>query len=309
MASLIGDAVGGVMFKSYYTLPEAARYLASELNEDLTEIDLLLAAKRGDLILSLVFQEPPLCLITSKIDNPTEEEIRKWRSCMCLDWVGSEAYRIEVKRILAMEEDGLFDIENLGDAAAFFGAELVRHGYPSTTTSLNRWLSAIEMGGIYFKRKDCDGYFKPATFTPLYPPPKEPADTEEEAAWEKYRQYLYEYSLKEIQPSFWIHDYPKTFEELPNASLVVRKENFTALIKDKRFARVPSQKTINKQNVLIAVMAQMITGKTNASKSAKAGRLVDDIQKKATALGWKAPDIDPRTLQKYIEEGEEILKQ
>lgn len=297
------------MFKSYYTLPEAARYLASELNEDLTEIDLLLAAKRGDLILSLVFQEPPLCLITSKIDNPSKEEIDKWRSCMCLDWVGSEAYRIEVKRTLVMEEDGLFDIENLGDATAFFGAELVRHGYPSATTTLNGLFPAFGTGGIYFKRKDCDGYFKPATFTPLYPPPKEPADTEEEATWEKYQQHLHEYTLKEIEPSFWIHNYPKTFEELPNATLVVRKENFIALIKDKRFARAPSQKTINKQNELIAVMAQMIIGKTNASKDARAQRLVEDIREKATELGWKAPDIAPRTLKKYIDEGEEILKQ
>ena len=72
---------------------------------------------------------------------------------------------------------------------------------------------------------------------------------------------------------------------------------------------VPSPKTINKQNELIAVMAQMIIGKTNASKSAKVERLVADIQKKATELGWKAPTIDPKTLKKYIEEGEDILKQ
>ena len=79
--------------------------------------------------------------------------------------------------------------------------------------------------------------------------------------------------------------------------------------KGRRIQIAPSPKTINKQNELIAVMAQMIIGKTKASKSAQAQRLVADIQKKATELGWEAPDIDPRTLKKYIDEGEEILKQ
>ena len=103
---------------------------------------------------------------------------------------------------------------------------------------------------------------------------------------------------------------------LTNMGKKIEKEDF--FINTRQMAKVkrgrnnqtvPSPKTINKQNELIAVMAQMIIGKTNASKSAKVERLVADIQKKATELGWKAPTIDPKTLKKYIEEGEDILKQ
>ncbi|WP_298081440.1 hypothetical protein, partial [uncultured Cardiobacterium sp.] len=87
MAALLGKRLGGAMFRKYFTLPEAAKILADKLqNTEISEIDLLLAAKDGDLILSLVFQEPPLCLLTARMESLTEKEIAAARSNICLDY-------------------------------------------------------------------------------------------------------------------------------------------------------------------------------------------------------------------------------
>ena len=133
------------MFRKYFTLPEAAKILADKLqNTEISEIDLLLAAKDGDLILSLVFQEPPLCLLTARMESLTEKEIAAARSNICLDYANGEPYKIEAKRVSVEEYNGIFDIEYMGDARTLFSAELKKSGFPSGTFSFLEHIGSIE---------------------------------------------------------------------------------------------------------------------------------------------------------------------
>ncbi|MFC2407107.1 MAG: hypothetical protein ACFNTM_05505 [Cardiobacterium sp.] len=312
MAALLGKRLGGAMFRKYFTQPEAAKILTDKLqNTEISEIDLLLAAKDGDLILSLVFQEPPLCLLTARMESLTEKEIATARSNICLDYANGGPYKIEAKRVSVEEYNSIFDIEYMGDARTLFSAELNNRGFPSGTLSFLEHLGSIEYGGIYFKRKDCDGYFKPARFTALFPPPEEPQKDAEEAVWDDYLTAQINYTIKFYSAGFWLHEYPKTLDDLDKDTLVVRKEHLDSLIKNNTPKRPESSKTTNKQNEIIAVMAQMILGNKNRqwSKKQTAESLVGDIQAHAETLGWKMQTLSAKTLQKYIEEGEERLKQ
>ena len=103
----------------------------------------------------------------------------------------------------------------------------------------------------------------------------------------------------------------QALDDLDKDTLVVRKEHLDSLIKNNTPKRPESSKTTNKQNEIIAVMAQMILGNKNRqwSKKQTAENLVGDIQAHAETLGWKMQTLSAKTLQKYIEEGEERLKQ
>ena len=103
----------------------------------------------------------------------------------------------------------------------------------------------------------------------------------------------------------------QALDDLDKDTLVVRKEHLDSLIKNNTPKRPESSKTTNKQNEIIAVMAQMILGNKNRqwSKKQTAESLVGDIQAHAETLGWKMQTLSAKTLQKYIEEGEERLKQ